>query len=369
MNKPKIDLKARLGRRTGGTPASASIPPPTGVNPPHPSVAPMSQGGGYAPVPPPSRASYDPLSSPPMQVPAPMRVAAPAVSTADVEAEFAEVRRGGRKKVIMVAGAAAFVGCVLGFAVGGLNERNNVAEAAVVGAKTLTTEIDAANAAVTKLSEILNSASKALKDGNFPENEVRELGGLNIPFDGSNLSGKSIGRFKPQLITMLIDYAGATSRVNEQKDRLRGLLSFSKEGIQELLAQRTNPQVHWGVTLQDTPQGPLGAMQVLPDAFPLNADKGKGGWPSEFNLVDGNQKVAVKRYTGGDPLKGNTPQLIPIIPATQTTVCPTDTIVRLRRELSDMQRVLNGDETPGQEVQGVVALGDSIKKQLSAIGG
>jgi hypothetical protein len=50
-------------------------------------------------------------------------------------------------------------------------------------------------------------------------------------------------------------------------------------------------------------------------------------------------------------------------------VCPTDTIVRIRRELSEMQKILTGDETPGQEVTGIISLGDSIKKQLASIGG
>jgi hypothetical protein len=257
------------------------------------------------------------------------------------------------------------VGGVLGFAVGGLNERNSVAEAAVLGAKTLTTEIDAANASAAKLSEVLTSAAKALKDGKYPDSEVKELGGINIPFDGTNLSGKSIGRFKPQVLTMLISYAEASSKANTQKDRIRGLLSYSKEGVEELLAQNTNPRIHWGVSIASTPQGPWGTMQVLPTAFPA-----RESWPANFDVQSGDQKVSVKRYTGGDPTRGaDGAQLIPIAPSSQTVVCPTDTIVRLRRELSDMQKILNGDETPGQEVTGIVQLGENIKKQLAGIGG
>jgi hypothetical protein len=61
--------------------------------------------------------------------------------------------------------------------------------------------------------------------------------------------------------------------------------------------------------------------------------------------------------------------LIPIAPSTQAVVCPADTVVRIRRELSDMQKILTGDETPGQEITGLSQLGDNIKKQLAAIGG
>lgn len=371
MSKPKIDLKARLGRRPGATPASASIPPPVGVNPPHSSGAPMGHtsgfpaSGGYAPPQPQARGSYQPMGVAPVISAAPMGMSGP--SGLEMDAEFAAVQKSGRTKTIILAAATAVVGGVLGFAVGGLSERNSVAEQAVIGAKSLSTEIDAANASVTKLSDVLNSAAKALKDGKYPENEVKELGGINIPFDGTNLSGKAIGRFKPQLVTMLISYAEASSKANSQKDRIRGLLSYSKEGVEELLAQNTNPRVHWGVSVQPGPQGPWGTMQVLPTAFPVNE---KGGWPGQFEIQSGDQKVAVKRYTGGDPARGSDgPQLIPIAPSSQTVVCPADTVVRLRRELSDMQKILTGDETPGQEVTGIIPLGESIKKQLAGIGG
>jgi hypothetical protein len=368
MSKPKIDLKARLGRRPGATPASASIPPPVGVNQPQGSGAPIGHAsgfpstGGYASQQPQVRGSYDPMGGAPV-VSAPMRVSG--ASGLEMDAEFAAVQKSGRTKTIILAAATAIVGGVLGFAVGGLNERNSVAETAVVGAKALSTEIDTANAAVTKLAEVVASAAKALKDGKYPDSEVKELGGLNIPFDGTNLAGKAIGRFRPQLLTMLISYAEAASKVNTQKDRIRGLLSYSKVGVEELLAQNTNPRVHWGVSIQSGPQGPWGAMQVLPTAFPARET-----WPASFDVQNGDQKVSVKRYTGGDPLRGSDgAQVIPIVPGTQNAVCPTDTIVRLRRELSDIQKLVTGDDTPGAEITGIVSLGENIKKQLAAIGG
>lgn len=377
MSKPKIDLKARLGRRPGATPASASIPPPVGVNPPHGSGAPSGHAsgfpgsGGYIPSPQPQvRSSFEPMGGvAPVISAAPMQHSAGlnsgGLSGLEMDAEFAAVQRGSRTKVMVLAAAAAVVGGVLGFAVGGLNERNSVAEQAVVGAKTLSTEIDAANAAATKLSEVLTSAAKSLKDGKYPESEVKDLGGINIPFDGTHLAGKAIGRFKPQLITMLLSYAEAASKANTQKDRIRSLLSFSKEGVEELLAQNTNPRVHWGVSLQETERGPWGVMQVLPTAFPV-----KESWPSTFDIQSGKQKVSARRYGGGDPTRGSDgSQIIPIAPGSQSVVCPTDTVIRLRRELSDMQKILSGDETPGQEVTGLMQLGDNIKKQLAGIGG
>jgi len=71
-----------------------------------------------------------------------------------------------------------------------------------------------------------------------------------------------------------------------------------------------------------------------------------------------------KRYSGGDA----NGQIIPVNPGSQSSVCPTDTMVRLRREVSDLDKLMRGDQTPGQESDGVVELGEAIKKQLVAIG-
>jgi hypothetical protein len=262
--------------------------------------------------------------------------------------------------VLVLAAGTALVGGLLGFAVGGLSERNSAAATAVIGAKQLVGDIDAANAAVVKLDEVLSGAMKSLKDGKYPDAEVKALGAINIPFDGSHLAGKNIGRFKPQLVTMLINYAEDAAKVNTQKDKIRSVLSVSKASVEELLAQGSNPQVRWGITLQSGPQGPWGSLQVLPAAFAVSE---KGGWPGQFEAGEG--KPAIKRYAGGDPSN----QLIPVAPQSQTAVCPSDTMVRMRRELADLQKLVKGDQTPGQETDGIAAQGDAIKKMLNTIGG
>jgi hypothetical protein len=371
MNKPKIDLKARLGKRPGGTPASASIPPPVGVNPGPPSAAnPMMGGGmmgghtghpGAYPSVQSQRPSFDAMGVGAVQAPAPIR--APATqSAAEAEEEFRAVRQSGRTKTIILAAGTAVVGGILGFAIGGLSERNSVAEVAVAGSKQLSADIEAANKKVVELGEVVTAAGKALKDGKYPENEVKVLGGLNVPFDGTNLAGKGIGRFKPQVLTMLITYAEAVAKVNTQKDKIRNVLSVSKPAVEDLLAQNTTPQVRWGLTVQSTPQGPWGILGPLPAAFPVSGEK--GSWPAQIEL-GGEERRGLKRYSGGDA----TGQLIPVAPQSHNAVCPNDTMTRLRREVGDLDKLMRGDETPGQETDGIVKMGDAIRKQLAAIGG
>jgi hypothetical protein len=90
----------------------------------------------------------------------------------------------------------------------------------------------------------------------------------------------------------------------------------------------------------------------------------KGWLAAQIEGAEGGK--AVKRYSGGDP----DGQLIPIAPQTHSAVCPTDTMVRLRREVcgsrqADARRPVD----PGQETDGVVEMGEAIKKQLAGSAG
>ena len=152
--KPKIDLKARLGKKTVSAPATSSVPPPVGLQRPgvpqaRPS-APAARPGGSVPAPPfgqPSRAPRidptDPYSS----------VAASAAPVAqrprEIRVDMDEVRaanRGRRGRVMFLALVTAGVGGFLGFTFGGGYERDKAGKAAVVGAKELLKEVETSNA-------------------------------------------------------------------------------------------------------------------------------------------------------------------------------------------------------------------------------
>ena len=368
MASAKIDLKARLGRKgVGPQQPSHSIPPPAASlagamsAPPSPfASAPPSQRQAA----PSSMSPFEPMSSP-MQRGAPVIAAGPSHMTLEVDEEaLMNARKQGRWKVIVLSLGVAGVAGIIGFAIGGMQEKSRVADRAKAGAEMLVTEIETADKEIEKLSSTLQAAGKTLLAGKFPEEEVKALGGINIPFDGTNLSGKGIGRFKPQTATMLIQYAAGVAKANDQKERIQGLLNFSKQGLEELLGQKENPKVRWGVSVQDGPQGPWGTMSMLP-AFPVQGDKSKGGWPSEFDIADGKGTTKMTRYTSGDPSS----KLIPVAPMTEGAVCPVDTIVRLRRELAEIEKILKGDETPGREQTGILQLGTTLQEQLKKIGG
>jgi len=392
--KPKIDLKARLGKKAASSPsAGGSIPPPAGPSatgmprpsgpsvqrssaPPYPSGPSQTAAAGIPgpaiPAPPfgaPSRPAAAPRIDPSnpygaMEAQAVPAARAPQAIRIEIGEEVHEARRRGRKKVLVLALIAAAVGAGVGFTAGGGAERAKGHDAAITGAQDLVKDIEKANTEVQKLADTLKAAKEKLSKGQFPEEEVKSLGAINIPFDGKNLSGKSIGRFNSDVIAMLIAYASSTSDANDQKEKLQNVLTGAKKGIVELLEQRDKPQVRWGVLLTSTPVGPWASMQQLPAPFAA-----KDKWPEEFKVGSGKQEQVFKRYTSGPPVNDQSPYFIPVDPNTQGAVCPSDVIVRLRRELNDLETVIRGDNsTPGEDKPGMIDAAQKLTQKLKQIG-
>lgn len=329
----------------------ASAPPVAGI--PAPSV-------GSIPAPP--FASQPMASSPYAGMEAPVAPARPQEIRIEMGEEVVEAQRRGRKKVAVLALITAFIGGFVGFAVGGGAERAKGADAALRGAQDLIKEIEAANAEVTKLADTVKAATEKLGNGQYPDAEVSALGGINIPFSGKNLAGKGIGRFKPELVSMLIEYANHTTEANSQKEKLQSVLSGAKKPLLELLAEKEKPQVRWSVLVGNGPGGPWAAMQSLPTPFPA-----KEKWPEEIKIGAGKQQVSLKRYSSGNPV-GDPPMFIPVDPTTQGSVCPSDTIFKLRRELNELETVLRGDASAGGERPGLIDAGRQLTEKLKQIG-
>src|SRR6185436_5718385 len=227
--KPKIDLKARLGKKTVSAPAAGpggSIPPPAGVPKPSGIPAPPFQSPGGSARPAPMVDASNPYGA---MAPAAAPVAAAQTIRIDMGDDVMRAQRGGKMKVLVLALITAGIGGFVGFTLGGASERNAGATAAMQGAQDLTKDVDAANAKIGELADILKSAREKLGKAQFPDDEVSKLGALNIPFAGANLAGKSIGRFKADVLTMLVDFASASSEANDNKSDLQNFLGGNKK--------------------------------------------------------------------------------------------------------------------------------------------
>jgi len=352
--KPKIDLKARLGKKTVAA-KSGSIPPPVGI----PAPIPFGRRG-------PKVDASDPYAALKAdQAPVPAKQQAIKVEMSE---EVVQAQKKGRTRIIALAGVTAVVGALLGYAIGSGVERGKGATQALEGANQLVKEVDDANAKIEELASVLVAAKEKISSNKYPEEEVSKLGGINIPFEGANLAGKGIGRFKADIITMLIDFAGGAQEANDQKEKVARVLSGSKPAIMDFLAQQTNPKVRWGVFVTNGPGGPWANMQPVPEPFLAKAEA-KTPWPDVFKIADGGKTIELKRYKTGSPMSG-TPEIMPVDPTTQGSVCPSDVVIRLGRELQDLEEVLKGkkSDVPDEEKTGLLVNGPAPTEKLKTIG-
>ncbi len=372
--KPKIDLKARLGKKTVTASGGPSIPPPVGIPKPSGVPVPPFGAGPSRPAAPRVDAS-DPYASISADA-APVRNEPQAIKV-EMSEEVVAAQKKGRTRVIVLAVVTAIVGGGVGFAFGSGHERDKQAQAALAFAQDLIKKVDTANAEVTKLADTLKAAKAKLSDNKYPEAEVKALGAINVPFEGIELANGGIGRFPPRLIAQLIAFASGAHEANDGKDRIVGVLGGAKPAIEDFLSQQATPKVRWAVYMANGAYGPWAVMQPLPDPFLVKTDKkekDKDGkekaytWPDTFKISDGGKKYDLKRYTSGNPMGSGDPKIIPVDPTSQGSVCQSDTLVKLRRELGDLEDTLRGDKTPGHEKDGVIDTGNALLESLKKIG-
>jgi hypothetical protein len=393
--KPKIDLKARLGKgaAAGGTPAGvpaaqsslSSMPPPQ-VG----SVAPPAIGS----IPPPQVGAI-PRGMSPMAggVPAPpfgghaaateatdafgQRVAAPAVRAApttfkiELDAETVAAAQKGGKRGSILAVVGLIAGLAVGFAWGGSSANNKGANAALQGAQELITEIDTSQGKIKEIADKIGAAVKGMKDKKFPASFANDLGGLSIPFGPDKLAGRSIGRFDPRTLSMLFSYASDVDSLNSRKDALKNLFTSQKKAIEDALGAGTNPKVSWTVFIQKSPaHGPVGVIAAINPAESFAYKDAK--WPDSFKISTGRELAQTDRYQGGKGEVYSTEKkvlAIPLDPDSVSTSFPTDILGRITSELAKTEGIMNGSGAPGEEdEQGILKKGEQLLIALKKIG-
>src|SRR5689334_21926608 len=132
--KPKIDLKARLGKKTVSAPATGpggSIPPPAGIPKPN-----LGGGGGGIPAPPFQGAAA--RSAPVVDASNPYGAMEPAAAVAqqpqaikiELSDEVVRAQSRGKTKIFVLAAITAVIGGFVGYTLGGTAERVKGQEAA-----------------------------------------------------------------------------------------------------------------------------------------------------------------------------------------------------------------------------------------------
>jgi hypothetical protein len=358
-NKPKIDLKSRLGKKTVATKGGPSIPPPVGIPKPQlPGAAPGIKVDASDP--------YSAISADSM----PAKRKEPQAIRVEMSHEVIEAQKKGRALIIALAAITAALGAGLGYTIGGRVESNKGAQRAVVDAGELAKEVASANATATTLSETLNAIQSSLKDNKYPEAETKKLGELNIDFSGIKLAGRGIGRFQPNTVKLLIAYAGGAQEANDSKEALQARLTARKTTISDQLEQltKTTVKVRLLAGVDSGARGPMVWFQPIEKEQWFLVDKKDDKafkWPDKFKVKEGKDTKERDRYTKGDPSGG---KLIPVDPDTFGQVCPLTILGELMADANKVEEMLKGDKTPGQEKTGLIDTGDTVVQELKKIG-
>ena len=392
--KPKIDLKARLGKGAaagGGTPVGvpaatsslSSMPPPQigSVAPPAigsippPQVAAVPRGmptvPGGVPAPPFGGAAAAPQESTDAfgaRVAAPVR-AAPTTFKIELDAETVAAAQKGGKRATILSAITLLLGLAVGFAWGGSSANNKGANAALQGASELITEIDQSQAKVKEMSDKIGAAVKSLKEKKFPASFANDLGGLSIPFGPDKLAGRSIGRFDPRTLSMLFSYASDVDALNTRKDALKNLFSAQKKAIEDALGAGTNPKVAWTVFIQKSPaHGPVGFIAAMNPAEAFAYKEAK--WPESFKISNGRELVQTDRYQGKDVISTDKKIVaVPLDPDSVSASFPTDVLGRITGELAKTDDIMSGSGAPGSDdEQGILKKGEQLLIALRKIG-
>lgn len=239
------DLKARLGRtltpqtrpevtpRIGGTPPGASpfAPPGGGMPPgaPAPPQPPPNFGGVPGPTVPGPAAT--PPTSPFQPPPAPMQqnlsplAPQPAAHMsarppAPIDDSPVEAKETGTKKRIPVAMLAvgAVVGILAGYAIANTMADRKLYNRAVRDGKSLDDAVEKSSKTMERAQSLALGVLKAAlgQKGQKPTLDVakiKELRGLEKPFQSQVIIGKQYGAFGPEAVDLLFNYLNGVTRV------------------------------------------------------------------------------------------------------------------------------------------------------------
>ncbi len=372
--KPKIDLKARLGKGAGG----ATPPPPQAgaggipvpAVPSHAAaagggagIAPISSpsGGGGLPVPPGipvgpppafgrmgGHAPIDP-SNPLAAAATPYRAPAPAPPQAPPQPQRIEVdemavqeaRKGARKQGLVAGLVAAVVLGAIGYIAGGAIETNKGRQKSVGDAKALATDVTKSKDQLKTIGDKVEAGKNSLlKEKKFPDALAKELSAINVDFDGVKLAGIRFSGFPQETTSNLIEYITLVQTLNDRKTAIVSLLQRLQKPITEQLASGQKTHINYVVLFgkQDPSRNPFALLAPL--TKPIEATNASSiQLPAEFAATDPltRQNITAPKYTTGNLDK---PSAVYVLPKSIEAACPSETAGSIAQLGSQLSRVL-----------------------------
>ena len=362
--KPKIDLKARLGK----TQVGAQVPPPAIAGIPAPGA---SSGGAMPPTPSPGAAIPVPPGTPvgpppfgraggsssrdidpsnplsavatPYRAPTPPPPPQPQRIEVD-ESNVQEARKGARRMGLVLALLVGVMGVAIGYVAGGANEKSAARGKSKGDAQELATKVEEARTKIKLLNDKVEAGRQQLGAHKYPVELIKDLGGINVDFDGSQLAGRRFSGFPTATTAGLVDFVTSVQSLNDRKLFLQNQLTRLQKPITEQLAG-TTVSINLMVVA-----GKDGSAMLAPLKDPIKVEGQQVNLPKEFIFVDpgGGANGKIDKYNGGDLGKGAG---FAVTPSSFNKVCPSETqgqIAQLGAALAGILREIQGEKpAPG----------------------
>ncbi len=391
--KPKIDLKARLGKMGGQTPpppvsSPSGRPPPPATGsipaPPMGTMGNMGAGGLSAPpgipIGPPSAFASQPAgaidpSNPLSAVASPYRAptppAPPAPQRIEVdESAVQEARAGARKQGLIIAAIAALLFAGVGYVAGGASEQNAGRKRAVGDAGDLANDVGKAKETLNSLSAKLEAGREAIKGRKFPDTLAKELGGINVDFDGSKLAGRRFSGFPSTTTAQLVEFITSVQQVNDRKLVIINLLNkLQKPLTDQLNAPAGQQSIAQVIVVDKDPAGnPAAFLSNL--ATPILVTKEKLDLPADFTFgkPGGGGNVTAPRYKSGDI--ATKAAALYVVPKTFEAVCPSETagqLAQLSAQIGSFAREIKGEAAAVEGMDGKAGLSERADRLADAL--
>jgi len=345
-------------------------------------------GMGGIPVPPPSpygsgaRPGLDP-SNPLAAAMAPAygqaRPAAPP-EPQRIEMDDLTLRQASRaslKRGIVIGAVFAVLLGGVGYAAGGAVEQANGRKNAKEGAVDLANNATKARDQLKKLADEMEAGRKQLiSDHKFPDSLARDLGAINVDFDGKQLEGRRFSGFSTATTHDLVEFITDVEMINKQKLLIQGLLTKLQKPITEQLAIPAGQiKINYVVAVDRDPAGNVaGFLSHL--AEPIAVTGQAITLPAQFTFANpgGAGNTQLPSFRSGDI--GVKPAAIYVVPKTFDTVCPSATggqIAQLGAQIGSFINLLKGEaagetDTVSDAKPGLLERANKLITELGTVG-
>jgi hypothetical protein len=286
-----------------------------------------------------------------------------------------QASRSATKKGFVIGAVLAVVLGGVGYVAGGSMEQANGRNLSKAGAVELSANVGKARESLKSLADKMEAGSKQLlTERKFPDALAKDLGGINVDFDGTQLAGRRFSGFSQDTTRNLVEFITAVQSVNDRKLLIEGLLTRLQKPISEQLAIPPGQQkVSYVVAVDRDPSGNLaGFLSPLSAPIPVTAQN--IALPAKFQFSMGGSNTELPRYAGGDI--ATKPAAIYVVPKTFETVCPaaqSGQIAQLGAQIGEFIRSIRGEgQGTGEDAvqdskPGLIERADKLIDQLNKI--